>query len=196
MWKRVAPVMGDDIVWSAWKHVAENRILGPVVAIQVEHNDAFLYGAGDAKIGSIVGGNARKGAELKARFLEGLPGLAKLVRTVQKIATDKGSLPGLDGRRLFVRSDHAALNTLLQGAGAVVMKEWLVIFDELLRQGNIPAWFVANVHDEVQIEVKEGYEDTVGQLGIKAFDLVTEKLGLRCPVTGEYSVGKTWADTH
>ena len=89
---------------------------------------AFLYGAGDAKLGTIVGGNARTGSALRARFLNGLPTLRILRRELQKAGA--GYLKGLDGRQLQVRSAHSALNTLLQGAGAIVMKKALVIIDE------------------------------------------------------------------
>jgi DNA polymerase I-like protein with 3'-5' exonuclease and polymerase domains len=71
---------------------------------------AFLYGAGDAKIGSIVGGSSKDGAKLKAKFLQQTPALAKLLDRVQKQAA-KGWVPGLDGRRIWVRSEHAALNS-------------------------------------------------------------------------------------
>mgnify|MGYP003661575579 CR=1 FL=1 len=87
---------------------------------------AFLYGAGDAKIGSIVGGGKGKGAALKRKFLEGTPALRVLRDLVRDIAEKHKSLPGLDGRRLRVRHQHAALNTLLQGA------EWQIEVPEHL----------------------------------------------------------------
>lgn len=93
---------------------------------------AFLYGAGDAKIGSIVGGTEEDGRKLKKKFLKSLPALGKLVDAVKESAK-KGYLKGLDGRLLHVRSPHAALNTLLQSAGALVCKKWLVILEEELK---------------------------------------------------------------
>lgn len=157
---------------------------------------AFLYGAGDGKIGQIVNGTAADGAALRERFLKGLPALNRLITTVQKIADEKGSLPSLDGRRIGVRHQHAALNTLLQGAGAVVMKEWLVVFDNHLRIGKYPAKFVANVHDEVQIEVNETFAEDVAKIGVDCFDIVTANLSLRCPLAGDYKIGNNWAETH
>src|SRR3546814_6601123 len=84
-----------------------------VCSSDLEHNDAFLYGAGDAKLGSIIGKGARAGAQLRARFLAKFPALAKLIKAV-KAAAKKGWLKGLDGRKIPVRSEHAALNSLLQ----------------------------------------------------------------------------------
>ena len=157
---------------------------------------AFLYGAGDAKIGKVVGAGAKEGQELKSRFLQNTPSLKKLREKVGRIAKDKGTLPGLDGRRLQVRSDHAALNTLLQGAGAIVMKQALVILNDSLRRAKIDYKFVANVHDEWQIEVEESRADEAGQLGAKAIELAGKELNMRCPLAGEYKVGNSWKETH
>lgn len=157
---------------------------------------AFLYGAGDAKIGKVVGAGEKEGKALKSRFLQNTPALKELREKVSRIAKNSGTLPGLDGRRLQVRSDHAALNTLLQSAGAIVMKQALVILDEQLKQLGIDYKFVVNCHDEWQIEVKEGDEELVGKLGTKAIKQAGEYFKMRCPLDGEYKVGNSWRDTH
>ena len=154
---------------------------------------AFLYGAGDAKIGAIVGGNSSTGRRLKERFLRNTPALEELRRRTDRQA-QHGILNGLDGRKLRVRSQHAALNTLLQGAGACVMKQAMVHLADKLR--NIPHKFVANVHDEWQIETPAHYADTVGRIGVRSIRIAGETLGLRCPLDGEYRVGNNWAETH
>jgi DNA polymerase I-like protein with 3'-5' exonuclease and polymerase domains len=156
---------------------------------------AFLYGAGPSKIGSIVGGGAKEGERLIDSFLDNTPALKALRAKVDGLA-EKGHLPGLDGRKLFVRSAHAALNTLLQGAGAIVMKQALVILNNKIKQHKLNAHFVANVHDEWQIEVKEDEAELVGQLGVKAIQEAGEVLEMRCPLTGEYRVGNNWKETH
>ena len=154
---------------------------------------AFLYGAGDAKIGAIVGGNSGIGRRLKERFLHNTPALEELRGRIDRQA-QSGVLDGLDGRKLRVRSQHAALNTLLQGAGACVMKQALVHLADKLR--NIPHKFVANVHDEWQIETPAHYADTVGRIGVRSIRIAGETLGLQCPLDGEYRVGNNWAETH
>lgn len=156
---------------------------------------AFLYGAGAAKIGQIVGGGYREGQQLIDSFLRNTPALAKLREKVATHSTG-GTLPGLDGRRLRVRSEHAALNTLLQGAGAVVMKQALVLLSESLNQYDIPHKLVANVHDEFQIEVPENFADVVGKAAVRAIRNAGDVLDLRCPLDAEYNVGNNWAETH
>jgi hypothetical protein len=161
---------------------------------------AFLYGAGDEKIGSIVGKGKVAGAELKAQFLAGLPALASLIKAIKGVVRQQGYLRGLDGRKLHVRSDHAALNTLLQSAGAVVMKMALVLLDRRLQEdGLVPGVdyeFVANIHDEFQIEVSEKWADRVGAAATDAIFRAGERFGFRCPLAGEFKVGNNWHDTH
>lgn len=162
---------------------------------------AFLYGAGDAKIGSIVGGDASAGRKLKQKFLRSLPALGRLVEAVQG-AAKRGYLVGLDGRRIHVRSSHAALNTLLQGAGAIACKQWLVFLEEHLSSKFKHGWdgdfaFCAWSHDEVQIacrtpEIAEYVAKVAPEMVTKA----GEHFGFRCVLAGESKSGKTWADTH
>jgi DNA polymerase I-like protein with 3'-5' exonuclease and polymerase domains len=156
---------------------------------------SYLYGAGDAKIGSVIGGTSEQGRQLKERFLKETPALKKLIDNVKRIAKS-GTLPSLDGRRVWVRSEHSALNSLLQSAGAVVMKEALVILDAKIRKAGIKAHFVANVHDEWQIEVPEQDADTVGQMAVDAITEAGVEFQMRCPLSGEFKVGNNWAETH
>jgi len=156
---------------------------------------AFLYGAGDAKIGSIVGGSARDGNELRTRFLRNTPALETLRERVGQ-ASRKGYLRGLDGRKLWVRSEHSALNTLLQAAGAIIMKRALVLLDDYATQHGIDYKFVGNVHDEIQSEVASEQAEKFGWLAVECIKAAGISFELRCPLDGEYQVGTTWADTH
>ncbi len=156
---------------------------------------AFLYGAGAEKIGKIVGGNANAGQKLIESFLSNTPALKTLRNNVSKYAS-KGFVPGLDGRKIWVRSEHSAVNSLLQGAGAIVMKQALVLLDQELRKKKVWYGFCVNVHDEWQIETKEKDGELVGKLTVQSIQKAGELLGLRCPVSGEFNIGKTWRDTH
>lgn len=156
---------------------------------------AFLYGAGPAKIGSIVGGNAKAGQKLIDSFLANTPALQRLRNTVSRYAS-KGFVPGLDGRKIWVRSEHAALNSLLQGAGAIVMKKALVIAYDRMKKEKI--WFklVASVHDEYQFETKPEYADILGTTVRESIIEAGKQFNLRCPLDGEYKTGASWRHTH
>lgn len=156
---------------------------------------AFLYGAGDAKIGSIVGGSAKDGAKLKSKFLQQTPALAKLLERIKKSAA-RGYCNGLDGRRIWIRSEHAALNTLLQGAGAIVMKKALVLFDDKRKANNWPVKYVANVHDEAQLECPKNIADEVGKAFKQSIIEAGQAFNLKCPLDGEYKIGNNWRETH
>lgn len=161
---------------------------------------AFLYGAGDAKIGEIVGGSAKEGQMLKRKFLSNLPALRKLQADVQQKVQRSNKLIGLDGRILPVRSPHAALNMLLQSAGAVCMKVALI---QLFNRFNQMKWqfgreysFVANVHDEFQAEVQPDKASVFCELAVDAIRRAGKELKLNVMLDGEAKVGETWAQTH
>ena len=156
---------------------------------------AFLYGAGDSKIGSVVGGTAKDGKRLKADFLKNTPALKKL-RTRVTSSADTGSLIGLDGRVLHVRSPHAALNTLLQSAGAIVMKRAVVLLDHFSQVYKIDYKLVGQIHDEVQVEVAEKQADFFGDLAVNCIRRAGKDFKLNCPLDGDYKIGTTWRETH
>lgn len=157
---------------------------------------AFLYGAGPAKIGLICGVSVADAKVLIDNFLAKTPALKALKEKVSR-HSKKGYLPGLDGRKLWVRSEHAALNTLFQAAGALVMKVALILLDKRLSNIYSGSYaFVANVHDEWQIECDPSIAIIVGEWGKLAIKKAGELLKLRCPLDGDYNVGTSWAETH
>ena len=156
---------------------------------------AFLYGAGPSKIGKVVGGNARVGQQLTSKFLSNMPKLKTLRDNVTE-AAETGTIKALDGRRLHIRSPHASLNTLLQGAGAIVCKQWLVHMDERIRKAGVDVKLVASVHDEYQFEVAKKDVERFGQITKDAMIETTNTLGMRCPLDCEYKAGTTWKETH
>ena len=156
---------------------------------------ALMYGAGNAKLGSIIGGSSRAGKQLREQFFDSNPSFKALTNRVER-ASSKGYLKGLDGRKIILRHQHSALNTLLQGGGAIVMKKALILLDNLLKLNAIDYKFVANIHDEWQIEVKETQADYVGELAVKCIEDAGKFFNMRCPLTGEYKIGDSWNETH
>lgn len=183
-------VIGGDI------HTANQHLAG------LESRDsaktfiyALVYGAGDAKLGTVVGGGASAGRVLRGRFMSNLPAYADLKGRISQEAV-QGWINGLDGRLLHIRSEHAALNTLLQSAGAIVMKKALCLLQEYAKLWGLDYYFVGNIHDEVQAEVRSDQADKYGRLAVSCLEAAGIELGLNCKLTGEYKVGSSWADTH
>ena len=156
---------------------------------------ALMYGAGDEKLGKVVGGNTTDGKRARQYFFDNKPEFKSLRDRVQRAATKK-YLKGIDGRKLYIRNNHAALNTLLQGAGAIVMKKALSLLDNKLKLNTIDYKFVANIHDEWQVEVRESQAHFVGLRAIDSIKEAGEYFNLRCPLDGEYKIGANWSETH
>ena len=157
---------------------------------------AFLYGAGDAKIGRVVGGNRQTGRRIKQSFLDNFPTLKSLRHRIKREAEQHEYIKALDGRKIFIRSSHAALNSLLQGAGAIVMKRGLIILNEMLQENIVDAHVVANVHDEWQIETWHEDVDRLGEMAVSAIRQAGDYYKLNCPLDAEYKVGENWSETH
>lgn len=151
-----------------------------------------------------------KGELLTASFLKKFPALKKLLKVV-KAAAGKGWLKGLDGRKLPIRSEHAALNTLLQSAGAVICKSWIVMAEKAivdaglkLSEGLGAEWdkdadvvFLGWIHDEIQVAVREGLEEKVSALIIEAGRRAGDPYpSWKCPTDVETKTGRNWADCH
>jgi len=177
-------------------HTANQRLAGLESRNQAKtFIYALLYGAGDEKLGSVAGGGREAGKQLRESFLNNLPSFAALKDRVSE-AAGRGYLIGLDGRKLGVRSEHSALNTLLQAAGAIVMKKALVILDDYAKLWKLDYKIIGNIHDEVQSEVAEKDAEKFGWLAVECLKAAGLEFNLRCPLDGEYKVGTTWADTH
>ena len=156
---------------------------------------AFLYGAGPAKIGTVVGGSSAEGKKLMKNFLQSMPKLNTLRNSVAQAAMS-GKITGLDGRRLHIRHEHAALNTLLQSAGAIVCKQWLVEMDRMIWEHGLDAKLVASVHDEYQFEVAKPDIDTFTKVTKEAMKTTQDILNFKCDLDCDYKVGNNWAETH
>jgi len=161
---------------------------------------ALLYGAGPELMGEIVGGGVREGVLLKRKFMNNMPALRKLKEAIDSKVRRGGVLMGLDGRLLRIRSSHAALNMLLQSAGAVCMKVALIqLFHALGKhkwQHGREYAFVANIHDEFQAEVIPQHAEDFGKLAVQAIRVAGKELKLNVQLDGEYKVGQSWAETH
>ena len=167
---------------------------------------AFIYGAGDLKLGHSLQpelSDAAKrdlGAELRRKFLDAIPGLEPLVDAVKAKARATGQLRGLDGRPIFVRAEHSAINFLLQSAGAILSKRWVVISQDMLDTAgltyNKDYTRCAYVHDEQQFSVIPAEADRVAGILVEAAPAAGQYYNFKVPITATADQGVTWADTH
>jgi hypothetical protein len=172
---------------------------------------ALIYGAQDFKLGTVIDPALalkpqeakRVGAEMRRRLMTRIPALGMVVKNIQRQAKS-GMLDALDGRKLFVRAQHAALNTLLQGAGATIAKQWCVNFAEYCEEDGLKhGWdgdfaILAWIHDELQVAVRDDpriIEICQRNIIQAAYDAGMQ-FGFRLPVDVDVKFGKTWAQTH
>jgi DNA polymerase I-like protein with 3'-5' exonuclease and polymerase domains len=163
---------------------------------------AFLYGAGDEKIGLSYDAQLsptkakKKGAEIRQAYLDAIEGLEKLVKAVQEKVQSTGYLRSVDGRHIAVDAPHKSLNYLLQSGAGVIAKRWMVIANDQVKQLNIEAHQLAFVHDELQFECNPAHADTLMFNLELAAAQAGEYYNLRIPIAAEAGKGSTWADTH
>ena len=152
----------------------------------------WLYGGGGKKLGEVMGTTTEEGFKLKDKFLKKIPALKQLVTKVQEVSTN-GDIGALDGRRVFCRSQHSALNSLLQSGAAIASKYWIAECKSFLNEDcKLVAW----IHDELILEVKKGKEDFIKQEVIKAIERAGVRSKLRVPLTGDSNIGHTWKAIH
>jgi hypothetical protein len=205
---------------------AINRVLEKLFKLTIHRETtktvyyAMIYGAKDPKLGESAGVNGTKqkrgriGAAIRSAIIKGIPGLEKLLVRLSIKVRKQGWIKGLDGRKLRIRKEDAALNTLFQSAGAILMKRALIILDTKLSgvkpsvigtQGPEAATnlrpgtdyeFVLNYHDEWEIDCKEEYSEQIGKEAAQSIALAGDYYNFRCPLKGNAKVGKSWGGVH
>lgn len=170
---------------------------------------ALIYGGGNKKLGLIVGGTAKDGARLREAFMSGITGFKELCASIeQRLEETGGWITGLDGRRLYARSAHSALNLLLQSAGALIVKLATILAHDKLNnkwpwEGPPKVLYkplhwaqVNHVHDEIQYVCRPEIAEELKSIVIESLKEAGEIFNMRVPIAGTGKIGKTWADTH
>lgn len=162
---------------------------------------AFLYGAGDAKIGLSVDkqlspNKARaKGKQVRAAFIEAIDGLSELLQAVKKRSAT-GTIMAIDGRKIYVDSTHKALNYLLQCSAGVIAKRWLQITHDHTKEMGLRCHQLAFIHDELQYESHPEHVDDLKSILVLSAIESGEYYNLRIPIAAEAKSGATWAEVH
>lgn len=162
---------------------------------------SLIYGAGDEKLGQVIGGGREDGRKIRNKFFTAIPAIKQLRKAVEHRVDSRKYLTGLDGRKLYARSSHSAVNMLLQSAGALIAKRWLIIAKKNLLKHYEHGWdkdfvFCAWVHDEVQTACRKEIAEDVGNIIRGSAQEAGESFKFRCPIDAEYNIGTDWANTH
>jgi DNA polymerase I-like protein with 3'-5' exonuclease and polymerase domains len=151
----------------------------------------------EKKLGAVIGEGIEKGKQLRERFESSFPMVKSLKeKIIMSIRANQGMIKAIDGRYLVSRSEHSALNVLLQSCGAIVCKHFLVNINEAVQEKKLDAKPVANVHDEVQWEVRRDQAEEFGAITKQAMKKAERDLKFKCPLDSEFQIGDSWKETH
>ena len=161
---------------------------------------AYIYGCGNKKLGEILNVSEQEARQVRLKFEKSLPALKTLGDQVKRKFKTTGFLKGLDGRKLIPKAEYSALNTLIQGAGALIVKQGTIILNEELHKAGF-VWgedyaMVLHVHDEMQFYVKEDKIEKFKSIAQTIFKTTQDFFSFRCPLAGEIKVGENWSATH
>ena len=162
---------------------------------------AFLYGAGDVKIGHSYDKQLstskaqKKGKEIRAAYIDAIPGLAELLKAITK-AAERGFIRSIDRRKILVDSPHKALNYCLQSGAGTLAKRWMVLANDTVQQCDLFADQLAFVHDEIQYECHPDHVDDLKFALEMSAAAAGEYYNLRIPIAAEAGSGPTWNETH
>lgn len=198
-----------DVVLNGDIHARNAKLAGIGRGIAKRLLYAAMYGGGDSKLGSIVepfSSEARQkslGKSLRAKLMAAMPSLQKAIREIHKeMRQNSNTIRGLDGRRLYARSKHSALNLRLQSDGAMIAKKWCLIVDDLFYEEGWDHgvgkdyYFSSWSHDEIQVAVRDDLAERAAELMEAAAPIAGKHFKFNCPVTAQAEIGTNWGETH
>ena len=162
---------------------------------------AFLYGAGNEKIGTSYdkllspSKAKKKGKEIKEAFIEAIDGLGELLADIKKVS-EQGHIKAIDGRKVIVDSPHKALNYLLQSSAGIIARRWMVINYNNTKELNLCCSQLGFIHDELQFECSPEHAADLSTSLVLSSLSAGEYYSTRIPIEAEACQGKTWKDTH
>jgi DNA polymerase I-like protein with 3'-5' exonuclease and polymerase domains len=154
-----------------------------------------LYGGGPKKMAALLKTSMEAAIEFIEQYETELPGVKRFMDKMINLATAEGEIYNAYGRRYEFEPDWAyrAVNYLIQGSAADVMKNALVNVDRMLRT----KWadgprLLLTIHDEIVVEVPEELHCVrLMKDVIRAMQMDTKLLGLPKPLPVEMKLVRT-----
>ena len=161
---------------------------------------AYIYSAGDKRLSDILEVSLTEAKRIRATFEKAIPALKQLKTAVAVKYRNQQWVYGLDKRKLMCRAEYSSLNTLIQSAGALLVKAGTVIVNNDLQQAGF-VWgkdyrMVLHVHDEMQFVVLKNKIEEFKKVANQLFDKTQKYFDFKCPLAGEIKTGNNWSATH
>jgi len=158
---------------------------------------AIMYGCRPGKFAETLGKPLEVAEPIYYKFWDESPALAQFKDAItaqwRKLG---GFIVGIDGRKVFIRSEHSIVNAAFQSAGSIVVKKATALMDGKCRFAGLHAQQVLHFHDEFTYELDPDERELVGKFATESFKEAGDTLGIRVPITGTPVFGKTWAEIH
>lgn len=164
-------------------------------------NFGIVYGISDFGLGEQLGISRKKAKQYIEEYLEQYSGIKNFMETITEKAKEEGYVETLFHRRRYIpelKSNNymvrqfgarAAMNTPIQGTAADIMKIAMIkVFNEI-KNRNLKAKIVLQVHDEMMIEAPEEEKEEVIKIMKKCMESAIE---LRVPLIADIAEAKNW----
>ncbi len=129
------------------------------------------------------------------RFIDGTIGKAGEEGYVTTLLGRRRYLPDLSSRNRVLRqaAERMAVNTVIQGTAADLIKRAMIWVEDALAERESSARMILQVHDELVFETPES---EVSELEELLRDRMESALDLKVPLVVDFGVGANWREAH
>ena len=168
-------------------------------------NFGVMYGMSAFRLANQLRISRTEAAEFITRYFTTYSGVSAFMETLKESAAEKGFVETLMGRRRYIRAinsknqtqraaaERIAINTPIQGSAADIVKTAMLRVDRALKQQQLKARLLLQVHDELILEAPDAEVDTVKALLKQEMEHVVE---LAVPLRVSIEAGSCWGDFH
>ena len=166
-------------------------------------NFGIVYGISDFGLGEQLGISRKLAKKYIDEYLTEYSGIKEFMENITEVAKEKGYvetlfhrrryIPELKSKNYMVRQfgNRAAMNTPIQGTAADIMKIAMIKVYNALKENNLKAKIVLQVHDEMMIEAPEEEIEKVKEILTNSMQSAAK---LKVPLIADVSVAKNWYD--
>ena len=168
-------------------------------------NFGLIYGMSAFGLAKQIDVDRKQAQAYIDRYFTRYPGVLAYMERTRAQAGEQGYVETLFGRRLYLPEIHAknqamrkgaertAINAPMQGTAADIIKRAMVRVDNWLRDSELDARVVMQVHDELVLEVRE---DLVDQVSTGLKEHMAAAASLDVPLVVDVGVGNNWDEAH
>ena len=171
-------------------------------------NFGIIYGISPFGLARQLGIPQQDAKSYIEAYFQRYPGIRDYMEDTKALAREQGFVTTIFGRRMHTPgitakgphkafAERAAINAPLQGAAADIIKRAMIRVQPALKENNLGAEMLLQVHDELIFEVPEAEAEATAQLVAKVMaDAPFPAVNLSVPLEVETGIGASWAEVH